>query len=353
MIILKFIANVSLFFAFVSCTASVDQDIPISSPPNIKKENFQTGGVDGGGGKGIVCRYNDGSIQSSELLDLYEGRTVYNLNIIKSNETIDSQIEKALKTFTKEPDLIKAYISLVKKNMVFLPKGSELKDVNDSFDVLFPTGCKAEQLAHYYSDDRILINSDIWEHLSETDKAALILHEAIYKENRTFGATDSRQSRHIVMNLFDSKTQWESPTEGVPNNALKCVSYNGALLMYAFPSGGNNWVFQFEILGQSEVVSKKWTIIPNINNEFDFNEAKTFPVLKGTEKIGTNFKIGTTAISKFEDQDTIIITKRWEPINDKNGQIISGYQTPRYYLSWKSGTYSNLSVFDLLLNCGL
>ena len=37
------------------------------------------GGMEGGGGKSVVCRNTDGTIRSAEVLDLYEGRTVYGL----------------------------------------------------------------------------------------------------------------------------------------------------------------------------------------------------------------------------------------------------------------------------------
>ena len=238
------------------------------------------------------------------------------------------------------------FISL-KKNMTFLPAGTELKDVDDSFDVVFPSGCKAEQLAHYYSDDKILVNSDIWQHLTETDRAALILHEAIYRLNRSVGAADSRQSRHVVMSLFDSSTGFADPDENIPADALTCISMQGGLYMSVFKNAaGNIWNLQFKALGKNFIFSKKIVQLINFQQKFDFNEAKTFPVFEGTDHIGEEVLSSTTMYSDFEGSDIVMIKRKWEAVG-------SGYQTPRYYLNWSSGTFSNLTVRNQLLNCAV
>lgn len=47
------------------------------------------GAVDGGGGKGVVCRDQSGKISSAELLDLYEGRVQFGFNIPSSPDSVD------------------------------------------------------------------------------------------------------------------------------------------------------------------------------------------------------------------------------------------------------------------------
>lgn len=312
--------------------------------PKMEVSNLNTGGVDGGGGKGIVCRDSSNNIKSAEILDLYEGRTMYGLEIIKSSEPMDAQIDKALEKLSNNLS-VSAFVSLVKKKMVLLPPDTELVPVDDSFEALFPKDCKAEQLAHYYSDEKVLINGDIWNHLTETDRAALILHEAIYRLNRSVGAKDSRQSRHVVMSLFDPNAKWTNPEENIPTEALTCMSTKGGLLMKVFKNANDAWTFQFQILGNNLVFNKKIAVLYyNYQNVFDFNEAKTFPVSEDTDKIGM-IATGLTTYSDFEGEDTITIKRQWEPIGD--------YKTPRYYLGWKSGTFSNLRVDDQLLNCSI
>lgn len=343
------------FFGFVALVSSCTINMPESPLGGYApvQPNEATGGVDGGGGKSVVCRNDQQQIISAQSLDLYEGRTLYGLHIQTSDESMNLQIEKALKTFAGDQSIIKYYVSIVKEKMTLLPAGTQLSEVSDSYDIVFPKGCKSEQLARYYSDEKIFVNSDIWSLLSQTDKAALILHEAIYKVNRMYGAMDSRQSRHIVMSLFDANTKWIDPEQNVPSDALNCISMNGALFMYAYRNPNNNWVLQFKVLGGTTIVSKKQaTLNSNPQNTFDFNEVKSFGVVKG-DSIGAYTKISLTAEADFEDGDTIILTKRWEPVVTVDGRYLLGYQTMRYYLTWSSNTFTNLSVPEQMLNCSV
>ncbi len=339
--ILKKISFVSTVILLTSCSLNEQKGPKPDATPVMSQNNLSTGGVDGGGGKSIVCRDNSNNIISAELLDLYEGRTMYHLSIVKSSDPVDKQIDLALKVIP-DNSAISAFVSVVKEKMIFLPPNTELKDVNDSFDIVFPSGCKAEQLAHYYSDEKILVNSDIWKHLTETDQAALILHEAIYRVNRSLGATDSRQSRHAVMNLFSLETKWTNPNEGIPTDALNCVSTQGGLFVAIYPASNQDWYLQFKVLGRSLVFSKKRVQAFNFENILDFNEAKTFPVF---ENSGKSIQLPLFVRSNFEDNDIITIEKSWESIGN--------YKTPRYYISWKSGTFPDLSIKKQLLNCSM
>ena len=309
------------------------------------------GGVDGGGGKSIVCRENDGSIKSAEVLDLYEGRVMYGLNIKETSEPMEQQIEKALNIIPPSSrPMIEIYTKLVLKKMKITPAGTKLLPIDDSHEIISPAGCQPEQAANYFSDKMILISGDIWNKLSETGKAALVLHEGVYAANRVVGATNSRQSRHIVANLFDPSTKWTDIKDQLPQDKLTCMSMSGGLLLWAFQQPNKSWTLQFQVLGKSYVVSKKtvnWLSAP----DFDFYEAKTFPVKKGDDLVGTSTSTTTSLRSNFEDEDIVTITKKWESIKDGNGQVIKGFQTPRYYLSWKSGTFPKTSTSESLLNC--
>jgi hypothetical protein len=205
------------------------------------------------------------------------------------------------------------------------PSGTELLPINDSFEVAIPRGCGAEQVANYYNDNLILINSDIWAAFDETDRAALILHEAVYAANRLVGATNSRQSRHVVASIFDSVTQWTDPKDQVPKQALNCIGENGGLFLWAYKDSSNDWVLQFQ----------------------------KFPVLKGEDRIGTSTGRSSQTQSMFEGDDWVSVTKRWEAIKGQDGKVIKGFQTPRYYLSWMSGTFPKTYVEEQLLNCSV
>ncbi len=191
-----------------------------AAPQSKAQGEAATGGVDGGGGRGSVCRDASGAITSAESLDLYESQAMYGVNVQRSNAPMADQLQTALAKIPDKPgNLVRAHGSQVLENMKFTPSGTVLVTVDDSFEVVLPKGCSAEQLARYYKDKLILGNGEIWNTLNETDRAALVLHEAIYAVNRAAGATNSRQSRHVVSQLFDSTNKWTNVQEGVPKSS--------------------------------------------------------------------------------------------------------------------------------------
>lgn len=308
------------------------------------------GAISGGGGKAVVCRDANGEITSAQTLDLYEGRTFYGLNIPESDKLMKAtHIQRALAAIPPSSrGLIEAYTGIVQSGMR-ISYGMELEPIDDALLIGVPKGCKAEQAANYFNDKQILVNGDIWDKMPAIEQAALILHEAIYATARLTGAKDSQRSRHVVASLFDSATSWIDPMDAAPTDHLKCIAKGTYFLAYKAADG--RWILQFQMLGGHQVMSKKTVNV--FQSEFNFEDAKKFPISKGDEKVGTKIQVGTFARSDFEDQDTVILTKKWEPVIDINGRIIKGFQTPRYYMSWTSATYPSTSAPEELINCTL
>ena len=309
------------------------------------------GAISGGGGKGVVCRDVSNNILSATTLDLYEGKAVYNLKINESNDPVDVQVQRALAVIpATSRGLISAFAtSMVPKGMQIV-HGMTLQPVDDALVIAVPRGCQVEQLANYFDNSRILIDGDIWDKLSPTAQASLILHESVYATERALGATNSQRTRHVVASLFDLSTKWTDVKDGVPANALTCVA-KGAFF-YAYQQADKVWVLQFQILGSNQVMSKKSE--PQYGNSgFDFNEAKNFPVLKGEDKIGISDVSTGNILSDFENDDFVTISKRWDAVKDTSGNVIKGYQMPRYYLHWTSGTYPATTTDESLINCGV
>lgn len=336
-----------LSFGILACGACEDSQKMQTAPgvgPSFGQEQ-EAGGVDGGGGNAVVCRNQAGEIESAEALDLFEAASMYSLNIQKTSIPMAEQIEKALQVVPASSRLTLAtYTSIVQEKMKILPLGTKLEKINDSYEVVLPSRCQVEQLARFYSQDRILVNGEIWAKLGETDRAALVLHEAVYATNRLMGAKDSRRSRHIVAYLFDPSTSWEDVKDGVPENALNCLAMNGKVVLQAFQKSSGHWILNFELLGSAVVVSQKYAFIPQLM-DLDFREANFSTIEKGQDKVGRNTKVSTSLHSKFEGADTIVIEKIWESV--------SGNQAPRYYLTWSSGSFPDLKSEKLLLNCSV
>jgi hypothetical protein len=182
---------------------------------------------DGGGGKGVVCRNEDGSIKSVELLDLWEARMLYDHEIVSSKASIDDQIKagiERLKNVVVYPyevhyadRLLKGGDALADSLRRFaIPINSEnwgnvkrlrgvtLAPTQDSFEDASPTGCQIEQLVRYKDaglgggTNEALMNQDLVDRMDLTNKAALALHEALYAVLREFGETTSLRVRRAV-----------------------------------------------------------------------------------------------------------------------------------------------------------
>ncbi len=177
--------------------------------------NSHAGRETGNGGFAYVCRDSNGKISSARLLDLWEGA---GLNTWSKSTPMEKQIEQAL---DRIKDVSPNFYSMVKsyylsfKGKHFLSNRT-LTKTEDAFPTYVPEkGCNYEQVARFEltlmetGQRGLRINKEIYqsEYFSETDRAALMLHEAIYLVDRNFNdAQTSARTRLLVAHLFsDSK----------------------------------------------------------------------------------------------------------------------------------------------------
>lgn len=187
-----------------------------------------------GGGVAVVCRNTDNTIKSVELLDLYEGRIVYNLKIVKQGndfqENLDAITLKLDAVFgdlklkkTPSKNIVKAI-----KDMNLLQGDVSLAPVNDANIIVKPPkDCNYEQIAYYKNNSILLIDSNLWNKLDDLNKAALIAHEAVYLYQRELGDKTSQYSRKVVAHLF-SDYLFESLMAGVPAKANDCLAHDAS-----------------------------------------------------------------------------------------------------------------------------
>lgn len=344
-----FLLSGLVVFLLLGCTKE-SSDKTKTNPVKSDANSENSGGVDGGGGKSIVCRNEAGDIKTAEVLDLYEGRVMYGKNIPESSIPMDEQIEAAIARIPMSSrGFIQGFVLMVKENMRLTPAGAQLLPIDDSFEVIVPKGCAAEQVANYYSDNLVIISGDIWAALTETSKAALILHEAVYATNRLVGAKNSRQSRHIVAHIFDPSTKWVDVKDGVPTDAMFCGVPGGGGAMWVFKDPSGAWVMQFNAIGDGFTMSKK--TIEFSGSDFDLNEMMEVPVSKGVDRIGEYNSLLGYVNSDFEDDDFVVITRQWEAPKNSEGVVVDGYQFPRYYFEWHSATFPNTSTPKRLIVC--
>lgn len=159
----------------------------------------------GNGGVSVVCRDVNKRIIKAELLDIFEGRELYNLKFGNQNLNLETIVGLVQLKLIKYPDsLVKMQeeLDLIEKKIVFIREGIELNPTNDAFPVISLKGCGFEQVANYTKDGDLFISKEIYDSFDVHHKAALYVHEAVYAMRRKLGDKDSRLSRQITAHLM-------------------------------------------------------------------------------------------------------------------------------------------------------
>ncbi len=162
----------------------------------------------GNGGDVVICSI-DGRT-TYELLDYYEGRMNYQVEVNLLGETV---LKKVLNTFKvleskgKEASRGREYKRLAKlfENETEFVR-EDLIDIPDHGDVYLEDHCYIKQAIVQYPDydndkRRYVIDERIWENLSDSQKAGFIIHEIIYNELVGAGYEDSVLARRLTFKL--------------------------------------------------------------------------------------------------------------------------------------------------------
>lgn len=164
-------------------------------------------GDKGNGGISLVCRNDKNEILSAELLDIYEGR-ILGGKTFSEVKNIEKKLNDAVSKISsiQFKKMVSENISYVQANMIFIPKGHELLPTDDALPMVKKEGCKFEQLANFTNDGDLYVSSEIYEQLDSLNRAALILHEAVYATRRELGDQNSQKSRRLVYELMSDDT---------------------------------------------------------------------------------------------------------------------------------------------------
>lgn len=210
------------------------------------------GVVNGGGGKGVVCRNADQSIKSVEVLDLWEAREMHNAvptgmtgDLAKDVDAILNRLKASFSieiTHTSGPhgpvtcrgaecvllelqDYAEPF--LVEKD----PKILRLRDVtlentDDAMELVQPKSCGIEQIVNYQPPGgQILVNQDLVDKLDEANLASLIAHEAYYQVLKYhFGESTSIRVRRAIGYAVTGKDVVSPPELPFGKGQIVCES---------------------------------------------------------------------------------------------------------------------------------
>lgn len=172
------------------------------------------GGSVGNGGDVVSC---SNTTNKTEVFDVYEARALrgWNLNLGDPQLSAEEKVDLAISRINDNlytPGMRKLLASYAQDfwNEYALVPASTLVDIPDTLELSLPVGCILTQTAIQIKnpsifDKRYLINGDIWNTLDNDNKAALILHEVVYRIAIQQGAQNSIGTRLVNSILFSDK----------------------------------------------------------------------------------------------------------------------------------------------------
>jgi len=295
------------------------------------------GGVDSGGGKSVVCRDDLGQIASAQLLDLYEGRILFGRNPQQSNDSYAVQAAHAALQFRDHLNGEFAYLDQMEERVktIFtptslLPPGVELGPTSDSVQVILPRGCELEQVAVFNTRlNRLMVSSDIWSKFDETNRAALLVHEALYDILRRYAdEKDSFYTRQLV-SLVMAEGQLPSPLYGLPTGAYLCGTGDSDLPSTKFflsPLEDGAIEIQWISLNKLPILVPTKDVIRGINGRF------TFQQLVGQAPIKQN---DLYASWKFNVGENALVSPGWS--QEMRVAVIKGQKIVTYFGAYRPG----------------
>lgn len=161
------------------------------------------------GGDVVVCRNAASRITSVKMLDLVEAEILPRGLVLELGPSHWSAEDKVIYALERlkilDPERTSNYLEelgLFFESAVFLPN-IELADIPDSHHIVIPANCTLKQIAIQISNidlpepARIIIDRDLWDHLDNDNRAALMLHEIVYKEAISLGHKTSFRTRYL------------------------------------------------------------------------------------------------------------------------------------------------------------
>lgn len=165
------------------------------------------GGIAGNGGDVVYCDHPLPGEKQIELLDLFESRVLRENHLVLGQDGWDYNRRVSFILERLKP--LDAYRASVYAEHAshFLDESEfttdQLPDIPDSLHIALPKGCVVRQIViqrprPQTGEKRFLVNKPLWEMLDDANRAALVLHETIYRE-----ALSLEQSNSINTRLFN------------------------------------------------------------------------------------------------------------------------------------------------------
>jgi hypothetical protein len=176
-------------------------------------------GNEKGNGGGVHYCANQKSL---ELYDVYEAQARFGYAIKESSLAVDVQVRNAVEKIKKNNPyigkLVQEKVSYLKNGHMIVRAKVKLTPIGDANILIVDEGCSYKQLANWDEvSGNLIVNKDFYDRMSNTNQAALYIHETLYKVGRDLnlitkeadGTSTSDEIRRMVGEIFSSENKLE------------------------------------------------------------------------------------------------------------------------------------------------
>jgi tRNA splicing endonuclease len=175
--------------------------------------NVFAGNEKGNGGGIHYCAAE----KTQELYDIYEGQARYGYTLTDKKLSVENFIQFAIKRIDSANPyiarLVKEQIDYLQHAHMIVRPNMKLTPVDDAKILLVDEGCEYKQLANWDEvSGNLLVNKNYFDQLNNLNKAALYIHESLYKVGRDLGllktqidnTTTSDEIRPMIAEIFSN-----------------------------------------------------------------------------------------------------------------------------------------------------
>ncbi|MFL5813130.1 MAG: hypothetical protein ACJ763_06095 [Bdellovibrionia bacterium] len=221
----------------------------------------------GNGGNVIVCKDSSSAIRSVEILDYYElrqagGKLRLNPALGSYSAMLQELFQSWKSVAPKRMAQYEKWLSEFEKDSAIY-SGVQIPPIEDTGVINIPVGCGITPAAFQRPESQLLpgikrytINKDLWDRMSEIEKAGLVLHELIYREGIRAGHPSSFATRYFNGYLASATPQPMEYALVVQQLPLEWVEFGQGLVINL----GTAYATQGDVVFQrtSKITEEGW-----------------------------------------------------------------------------------------------
>lgn len=222
-------------------------------------EAYLGGDEKGNGGVAIYCPSK--KEKKYEVLDLYEAKEVYGMKLEPAEGRnfmllADAYLERIARLNPNRAKLYREYMLSWQHEAQMIP-GNDFADIPDVGWAVKPRDCEFVQVVAQFQQPRVgkryFVNADIWNQLDEENKAALMIHEFMYREgllekNSFTGSTGLRFFNGFIHSEEMNKATLKAYIEALRVAGYQDADAHGYSILLRSPKGalgGASYVVDF------------------------------------------------------------------------------------------------------------